>query len=73
LENHIFTGDTLFRGSIGRSDLIGGDSTALMDSLKNVLSLLPDQDIVHPGHNRETTIGEEKANNPWMRIAMSLS
>lgn len=72
LGEHVFTGDTLFAGTIGRSDLVGGDHAAMMNSLKNVLCLLPDQDIVHPGHNRETTIGEEKAKNPWMRKAMSI-
>ncbi len=73
LGEDVFTGDTLFAGSIGRSDLIGGDSAALMASLKNVLSVLPDQVVVHPGHNRETTIGEEKATNPWLKMAMSVN
>ncbi|MCE5196404.1 MAG: MBL fold metallo-hydrolase [Negativicutes bacterium] len=72
LGEDVFSGDTLFAGSIGRSDLSGGDRAALMASLQYLLRLLPDQVVVHPGHNRETTIGEEKATNPWLKMAMSV-
>jgi len=63
----VFTGDTLFNGSIGRYDLGGGDFNLLK---KSILSLykLPDETVVYPGHGLSTTIGKEKYNNPFIKI-----
>ncbi len=64
--NAIFTGDTLFRASVGRTDLPGGDSDALMSSIRENLMSLPDSLIVYPGHGPATTIGEERRQNPYL-------
>ena len=61
----VFSGDVLFRMSIGRADLPGGNFETLMRSIKEVLFALPDDTIVYPGHGPETTIGFERRNNPW--------
>jgi len=66
VNNHIFTGDTLFRTSIGRSDLPGGNQKVLLDSIRNKLMSLQDDIVVYPGHGRETTIGYERKNNPFI-------
>src|SRR6185369_15960407 len=58
---HLFVGDTLFAGSIGRTDLPGGDYGVLMRSITEVLVPLGDEAIVHPGHGPDTTIGRERA------------
>lgn len=63
----VFTGDTLFRGSIGRSDLPGGDLNELMTSLHLVLMRLPDATVAKPGHGFETAIGDEKWQNPFLQ------
>ena len=63
----VFTGDTLFRRGIGRTDLWGGDSDAILRSLREKILTLPDDAIVIPGHGPETTIGEERAKNPFLR------
>lgn len=60
----IFSGDTLFAGSVGRSDFPGGDGRALIDSIKSRILTLPDRQVF-PGHGPETTISEEKQNNPF--------
>lgn len=62
----VFSGDTLFRRGIGRTDLWGGDSGLIMKSLKGKLLALPDDAIVIPGHGPETTIGEERTKNPFL-------
>ena len=62
----LLSGDTLFAGSVGRTDFPGGDMSALMASLKK-LSALPDDTLVIPGHGPHTTIGAEKAGNPFMQ------
>lgn len=61
----VFTGDALFAGSIGRSDLPGGDHHQLMESIRNRLFTLPSETVVYPGHGPDTTIGEEISGNPF--------
>jgi glyoxylase-like metal-dependent hydrolase (beta-lactamase superfamily II) len=63
---HLFVGDTLFAGAIGRTDLPGGDYEALMRSITGVLFPLGDDAVVHPGHGADTTIGQERATNPFV-------
>ena len=63
---HLFVGDTLFAGSIGRTDLPGGDYGVLMRSITEVLFALGDDAIVHPGHGPDTTIGRERTTNPFV-------
>ncbi len=63
---HLFVGDTLFAGSIGRTDLPGGSYPVLMRSITNVLFKMGDECIVHPGHGPDTTIGRERASNPFV-------
>lgn len=70
-EKHVFVGDTLFQGSIGRTDFPGGDYGTLMRSIRDKLLPLPDDTIVHPGHGASTTIGEEKTLNPFLRPLMT--
>lgn len=62
-----FTGDTLFAGGIGRTDLPGGDHGVLMASLKRLVTELPPDTVVHPGHGPQSTIGREAAANEWLR------
>ncbi|HEX6470600.1 MAG TPA: MBL fold metallo-hydrolase [Streptosporangiaceae bacterium] len=62
----IFTGDLLFAGSIGRTDLPGGDYQTILDSLARVCLTLPDGTAVLPGHGPQTTIGHERATNPFL-------
>jgi glyoxylase-like metal-dependent hydrolase (beta-lactamase superfamily II) len=62
----LFVGDTLFAGSIGRSDLPGGDLDTLLASIRSVLFSFPDETIVHSGHGPDTTIGVEKRTNPFL-------
>ena len=63
----VFTGDTLFRRGIGRTDLWGGDFATIKRSLREKILVLPDDAIVIPGHGAETTIGDERAKNPHLR------
>jgi len=65
-EKFVITGDVLFRGSIGRTDLPGGDYNVLMKSIKEKLFTLDDSYKVYPGHGDPTTIGFEKVNNPFI-------
>ena len=62
----LFVGDTLFAGSIGRTDLPGGDTETLLQSIRTVLFSFPDETVVHSGHGPATTIGEEKRTNPFL-------
>jgi hydroxyacylglutathione hydrolase len=64
---HLFVGDTLFAGSIGRTDLPGGDYDTLMRSIRDVLFSFGDAAIVHSGHGPDTTIGRERATNPFLQ------
>jgi glyoxylase-like metal-dependent hydrolase (beta-lactamase superfamily II) len=64
-ENGLFTGDLLFAGSIGRTDLPGGDDQAMLRSLARTLTL-PDDTLVLPGHGPQTTIGAERRTNPFL-------
>jgi len=66
-EDCVFSGDTLFAGSIGRYDLPGGSVEELVGSLKNKLLTLPDHVKVFPGHGPVTTIGEERRSNPFLK------
>ena len=63
----LFAGDTLFAGSIGRTDLWGGSFEKIMDSLRGKVLQLPDETIVHPGHGQITSIGAERYSNPFLR------
>lgn len=65
-EQAIFSGDVLFQGSVGRTDLPGGDAQVLMETLRTLAATLPDETIVHPGHMGITTIGAERATNPFL-------
>ena len=65
-EQVAFPGDVLFAGSIGRTDLPGADTATLMQSLATLLETLPDETVVHPGHMQDTTIGRERATNPFL-------
>ncbi len=64
--NIIFTGDTLFAGGIGRTDLPGGSYQDLIKSIKERLLILGDDKIIYPGHGPDSTIGEEKRTNPYI-------
>ncbi len=65
-EAHLFAGDTLFAGSVGRTDLPGGDGRQLLHSLHSKLLELPDATQVIPGHGPETSIGRERKSNPFL-------
>ncbi|WP_432975542.1 MBL fold metallo-hydrolase [Dactylosporangium sp. CA-233914] len=69
-ERLCFSGDVLFRDSIGRTDLPGGSMAQMMASLRDKVLTLPDETIVLPGHGPETTIGRERARNPYLREAL---
>lgn len=63
----LFSGDTLFEGSVGRSDLPGGDGAALIAAIKRELFPLPDEAVVYPGHGGASTLGHEKRENRFLR------
>lgn len=63
----VFTGDILFAGSIGRSDLPGGDPGVLIEGIRRKLLVLPPETVVYPGHGEATTIGKEIEHNPYFR------
>jgi len=67
-ENAVFTGDTLFAGSVGRTDLPGASLQKLLKSLNERLLKLPDETIVYPGHGGKTTIGRERRTNPFLNL-----
>jgi hydroxyacylglutathione hydrolase len=63
-----FVGDALFAGSIGRTDLPGGDGELLLRSIHQVLLTLPEETVVYSGHGPATTIGEERQGNPFLKL-----
>jgi glyoxylase-like metal-dependent hydrolase (beta-lactamase superfamily II) len=65
-EGAIFSGDVLFQGSVGRVDLPGGDGPTLIESIGTLLDTHPDETVVHPGHMGITTLGAERASNPFL-------
>lgn len=66
-ENVVIGGDVLFRESIGRTDLPGGNHEDLINNIQNKVYTLPDEVVVYPGHGPETTIGHEKLHNPFVK------
>jgi len=68
MDGNVFVGDTLFAGSIGRTDFPGGDFNTLINSIQVKLFALEDNVIVHTGHGPQTTIGHEKRTNPFARL-----
>ena len=62
----LFVGDTLFAGSIGRTDLPGGNLATLLQSIRGVLFAFPDDTVVYPGHGEPTTVGRERRTNPFL-------
>lgn len=66
INGYLFVGDSLFSGSIGRTDLWGGNQEVLLAAINDKLLSLPDETIVYPGHGPHTTIFEEKMNNPFL-------
>ncbi len=71
-EGRVFSGDALFNGSVGRTDLPGGDYATLMASIHSQLLSLPDSTVVHSGHGADTTIGVERLTNPFLTGAFRL-
>jgi glyoxylase-like metal-dependent hydrolase (beta-lactamase superfamily II) len=67
-DGYLFSGDTLFEGSIGRTDLPGGSYQDLMNSIHNRILTLDDDTAIYPGHGGHTTIGEEKESNPFLQL-----
>lgn len=67
INGDIFTGDTLFSGSIGRTDLPGGDYETLMNSLQILVDEVSSETVVHSGHGPDTTIGDESRTNPFLQ------
>jgi glyoxylase-like metal-dependent hydrolase (beta-lactamase superfamily II) len=65
-EPALFSGDVLFRNSIGRTDLPGGDAPTLFDSLRKLVDSFPEETVVYPGHMEITTLGAERASNPFL-------
>jgi len=65
-EQVLFSGDVLFQGSVGRTDLPGGDWPTLLESIRSLVDNLPEDTTVHPGHMGLTTLGAERASNPFL-------
>lgn len=63
----LFTGDTLFAGSVGRTDFPGGDTATLNRSLLRLIEEFPEETVIYPGHGGSSTIGEERRSNPFLR------
>lgn len=71
-EGCVITGDTLFEDSVGRTDLPGGSTKRLLLSIREKLMALPDDTVIYPGHGPETTIGRERADNPFCFEALRM-
>ena len=65
-DGHLFSGDVLFAGSVGRTDLPGADWDTLLTSIRMLMDTLPPETVVHPGHGPTTTLGDELARNPFL-------
>jgi hydroxyacylglutathione hydrolase len=65
-EEAVFSGDVLFQGSVGRTDLPGGDWSTLLESIRLLVDSLPPETAVYPGHMGLTTLGAERASNPFL-------
>jgi glyoxylase-like metal-dependent hydrolase (beta-lactamase superfamily II) len=65
-DSSLFAGDLLFAGSVGRTDLSGGDSVALLGSIRKLFNRLGPETVVYPGHGEPTTLGAEQASNPYL-------
>jgi hydroxyacylglutathione hydrolase len=65
-EQAIFSGDVLFEGSVGRTDLPGGDWGTLLESIRSLVDTLPEETAVYPGHMGITSLGAERASNPFL-------
>jgi hydroxyacylglutathione hydrolase len=66
MDGHLFSGDVLFQGSVGRTDLPGADWATLLASIRTLVDTLPPETVVYPGHGPLTTLGEELARNPFL-------
>ena len=66
IEDHVFVGDTLFRGSVGRTDLPGGDWTTLEESLLKMMEKIAPEHVLHSGHGPDTTMDVERMENPFL-------
>ncbi len=67
IDDSIITGDTLFQGSIGRTDLYGGDFDSIVDSIKSKIMVYNDEIVLYPGHGAPSTIGYERIRNPYLQ------
>jgi hydroxyacylglutathione hydrolase len=65
-ESAVFSGDVLFQGSVGRTDLPGGDWGTLLESIRGLVDGLPEETTVYPGHMGVTSLGAERAGNPFL-------
>ncbi len=65
-DGHLFSGDVLFAGSVGRTDLPGADWEMLLGTIRSLVDTFPPETVVHPGHGPETTLGDELARNPFL-------
>jgi len=72
-EGILIGGDVIFKGSVGRTDLPGGNTEQLMNSITEKIYLLPDETTIYPGHGPETTLGREKKENPYLNGTMRLA
>ena len=66
-EQVVFSGDVLFQGSVGRTDLPGGDWPTLLESIRTLMDSLPPETTVYPGHMGITSLGQERATNPFLQ------
>lgn len=69
---HLFPGDVLFAGSVGRTDLPGGDHRQLIEGIRSKLWILPGETVVHPGHGPDTTIAREMRSNPYAGVGVPI-